>query len=85
MVDVLKTLNLDYVATMPGSTFRGLHESIVNYGNNTKPELLTCLHEEIAVGMAHGYAKVAGKPMGALLHGVVGLQHNHDISFLKVN
>ena len=75
MVDVLHGLKLDYVATMPGSTFRGLHESIINYGANKQPELLTCVHEEIAVGMAHGYAKVAGKPMGALLHGVVGLQH----------
>lgn len=75
MVDVLRSLPLDYVSTMPGSTFRGLHESIVNYGMNEGPELLTCLHEEIAVGMAHGYAKVAGKPMAALLHGVVGLQH----------
>jgi acetolactate synthase-1/2/3 large subunit len=74
-VDVLKSLPLDYIATMPGSTFRGLHESIINYGNNKAPELLTCLHEEIAVGMGHGYAKVANKPMGALLHGVVGLQH----------
>ena len=75
MVDVLHSLPLDYVATMPGSTFRGLHESIINYGQNKKPELLTCLHEEISVGMGHGYAKVAGKPMAALLHGVVGLQH----------
>ena len=75
MVDVLHGLKLDYVATMPGSTFRGLHESIINYGQNRQPELLTCVHEEIAVGMAHGYAKIAGKPIGALLHGVVGLQH----------
>ena len=75
MVDVLRTLPIEYVTTMPGSTFRGLHESIINYGMNEKPELLTCLHEEIAVGMGHGYAKVAGKPLAALLHGVVGLQH----------
>ncbi len=75
MVDVLKSLPLDYMTTMPGSTFRGLHESVINYGQNKKPELLTCLHEEIAVGMAHGYAKVTGKPMACLLHGVVGLQH----------
>ena len=75
MVDVLHSLPLDYIATMPGSTFRGLHESIINYGGNKKPELLTCLHEEIAVGMGHGYAKAANKPMAALLHGVVGLQH----------
>jgi acetolactate synthase I/II/III large subunit len=75
MVDVLKTLPLDYVATMPGSTFRGLHESLINYGMNKSPELIMCLHEEIACGMGHGYAKVAQKPMGALVHGVVGIQH----------
>jgi thiamine pyrophosphate-dependent acetolactate synthase large subunit-like protein len=75
MVDVIKTLELNYVATNPGASFRSLHESLVNYGGNTKPELLTCLHEESAVGMAHGYAKAAGKPMGVMVHGTVGLQH----------
>jgi thiamine pyrophosphate-dependent acetolactate synthase large subunit-like protein len=75
MVDVIKTLDLKYVATNPGASFRSLHESLVNYGGNTKPELLTCLHEESAVGMAHGYAKAAGKPMGVMVHGTVGLQH----------
>jgi acetolactate synthase I/II/III large subunit len=75
MVDVIKSLELEYIATNPGSSFRSLHESLVNYGGNTKPELLTCLHEESAVGMAHGYAKAAGKPMGVMVHGTVGLQH----------
>jgi acetolactate synthase I/II/III large subunit len=75
MVDVIKQLGIDYVAAMPGSTFRALHESIINYGGNQKPELLTCLHEEISVAMAHGYAKVAGKPMATMLHGPVGIQH----------
>src|SRR5688572_4575538 len=75
MVDVIKTLDFKYVATNPGSSFRSLHESLVNYGGNTKPELLTCLHEESAVGMAHGYAKASGKPMGVMVHGTVGLQH----------
>lgn len=75
MVDVLKTLDLDYIATLPGSSFRGLQESLINHGNNSKPEILTCLHEDTAVAMAHGYAKAAGKPMAALVHGVVGLQH----------
>jgi thiamine pyrophosphate-dependent acetolactate synthase large subunit-like protein len=75
MVDVIRSLDIDYIAVMPGSTFRGLHESIVNYGGNRKPEMLTCLHEEISVAMAHGYAKVAGKPMATMLHGPVGLQH----------
>lgn len=75
MVDVIKTLDIDYVGVMPGSTFRALHESIINYGNNTKPQLIACLHEEIAVSMAHGYAKVSGKPMLTFVHGVVGVQH----------
>jgi acetolactate synthase I/II/III large subunit len=75
MVDVIKSLNIDYLATNPGSSFRGLHESLVNYGGNTKPELLTCTHEEQAVAMAHGYFKVAGKPMAVACHGTVGIQH----------
>src|SRR5262249_13399522 len=76
MVDVCKTLDIDYIAACPGSTFRGLQESFINYGNNLKPEWLTCLHEEVSVGMAHGYAKVAGKPMAAMVHGTVGTQHS---------
>jgi len=75
MIDVIKTLDLEYMATNPASSFRSLHESLVNYGGNVKPELLTCMHEEAAVAMAHGYAKAAGKPMGAMVHGSVGLQH----------
>jgi len=75
MVDVLKTLDLDYLAMNCASSFRGLHEAIVNYGKNTKPEVLTCPHEEIAVHMAQGYAKIEGKPMAVICHGVVGLQH----------
>ena len=75
MVDVCKTLSLDYIASCPGSTFRGLQESFINYGQNKRPEWLTCLHEEVSVGMAHGYAKVAGKPMAAMVHGTVGTQH----------
>jgi thiamine pyrophosphate-dependent acetolactate synthase large subunit-like protein len=75
MVDVCKTLDLDYMASCPGSTFRAMQESFVNYGQNKRPEWLTCLHEEVSVGMAHGYAKVAGKPMAAIVHGTVGTQH----------
>ncbi len=68
MVDVIKTLGIDYVASLPAATFRGLQESLLNYGMNTKPEFILCLHEECAVAMAHGYAKVARKPMAALVH-----------------
>src|SRR5688572_26407926 len=75
MVDVIKTLNFEFIASNPGSSFRGIHESIINYGNNTKPEFITCLHEESSVAMAHGYFKAEGRPMAVLCHGTVGMQH----------
>lgn len=75
MVDVLKTLNIEYIACNPASSFRSLQESFINYGNNKNPEWLTCMHEESSVGMARGYFKIEGKPMAAVMHGVVGLQH----------
>jgi len=75
MVDVIKSLGIDYVCCNPGSSFRGLHESIINYGGNRGPEFITCCHEESAVAMAHGYAKIEGKPLLVMAHGTVGLQH----------
>jgi len=75
MVDVLKTIGFDYVTQTPASTFRGLHEAIINYGGNKAPELLSCVHEEIAVAMAHGYAKIENKPMAVMVQSTVGLQH----------
>lgn len=75
MVDVLKSLNFEYIFANPGSSFRGLQESFINHGKNTKPEWITCTHEEISVAMAHGYYKIEGKPILTLAHGTVGLQH----------
>ena len=75
MVDVIKSLGFEYVAANPGSSFRGIHESLINYGGNQNPELLTCCHEESSVAMAHGYFKIEGKPMMVMAHGTVGLQH----------
>src|SRR4051794_1258199 len=75
MVDVIKSLGIDYVASNPASSFRGLHESLLTYGGNKKPEFLTCLHEESSIGIAHGYVKITGKPLLVLCHGTVGLQH----------
>jgi acetolactate synthase-1/2/3 large subunit len=75
IVDLLKQYRIPYAALNPGASFRGLHDSLVNYGGNTLPEILLCQHEEIAVGMAHGYAKATGQPMAAILHDVVGLLH----------
>ncbi len=75
MVDVFKTLDIDYLTMNCASSFRGLHEAVLNHGNNVKPEIITCAHEEIAVAMGHGYAKMEGKPLAMICHGVVGLQH----------
>src|ERR1051326_1076067 len=75
MVDVIKTLGIEYCAANPGSSFRGLQESFINYGGNKSPEWLTCCHEESAAAMAHGYAKIEGKPIEFMAHGNVGLQH----------
>src|SRR3954470_21770564 len=75
MVDVIKSLDIDYVYANPASSYRGIHESLINYGKNTKPEFITCMHEESSVAMAHGYFKVTGKPQMVLCHGVVGLMH----------
>src|SRR5438552_2031020 len=75
MVDVIKTLDIKYLPSNCASSFRGIHESLINYGNNKMPEFLTCTHEESAVAMAHGYFKIEGKPMMALIHGDIGLQH----------
>src|SRR5215468_7085754 len=75
MVDVIKTLDIKYCPSNCASSYRALHESLINYGGNKSPEFLTCMHEESAVGLAHGYFKVAGKPLMTLCHGTVGLQH----------
>jgi len=74
---VLKDLGIEFVSSNPGSSFEGLQESIVNYGDppNVMPEFITALHEDAAVDMANGYGKAEGRPMCALLHGTIGLQH----------
>jgi acetolactate synthase-1/2/3 large subunit len=77
MVEVLRQLDIEFVASNPGSSFEGLQESIANHGNpaNHMPEFITALHEETSVDMANGYGKAEGKPMCALLHGTIGIQH----------
>ena len=75
MAELLSRLDLRYLALVPGSSYRGLHDSLVNYNGNRDPRLLVCLHEEHAVAIAHGYAKVTGRPMATALHSNVGLMH----------
>ncbi len=75
MALMLRELDLPYVALNPGASYRGLHDSLVNLLGNSAPQMLLCLHEEHAIAMAHGYAKVTGKPMGAIVHSNVGLMH----------
>jgi len=75
MLEVIKSLGIEYVTANPASSCRGLHESIVNYGSNKDPELLTCCHEESSTAMAHGFFKIEGKPIISMVHGTVGTQH----------
>jgi acetolactate synthase I/II/III large subunit len=72
---LLNGLGVDYVTLNPGATTRGIHESLVTYGGNKAPELITCCHEEVAVAMAEGYYLATGKPQATLVHNIVGLQH----------
>ena len=77
MVDVIRGLGMEYFAAVPGNTFMGLHEAVINYGMVTEPTLhpIVNMHEEASVAMAHGYAKIEGKPMACMVHTAVGLQH----------
>ncbi len=75
IADALSSLDIPYIALTPGASYRGLHDSIVNYLGNAKPQMLLCLHEEAAVAIAHGYAKVTGKAMVTAVHSNVGLMH----------
>jgi thiamine pyrophosphate-dependent acetolactate synthase large subunit-like protein len=72
---MLRALDIPYLALNPGASYRGLHDSIVNYLGNDRPQMLLCLHEESAVAIAHGYARAAGRMMGVVLHSNVGLMH----------
>jgi acetolactate synthase I/II/III large subunit len=75
IVDLFRHYQIPYAAFNPGASFRGIHDSLVNYLGNQSPSLLECTHEEISVAISHGYARATGKPMMAILHNVVGLQH----------
>ncbi|HZU89928.1 MAG TPA: thiamine pyrophosphate-binding protein [Stellaceae bacterium] len=72
---VLRELDIPYVALNPGASYRGLHDSLVNYLGNRRPRMLLCLHEESAVALAHGWAKVTERPMAVIVHSNVGLMH----------
>ncbi len=75
VVDLLAALDVPYLPMNPGSSFRGLHDSLVNHGGNPDPRLLLCLHEEVAVSMAHGWSKATGRLGVAAVHDLVGLMH----------
>jgi acetolactate synthase-1/2/3 large subunit len=74
IVDLMQTYGFRYVSMNPGASFRGLHDSLINYGGNS-PEMLVCQHEETAVQIAHGYTRATGEPMPVILHDLVGLLH----------
>ena len=75
VADTIRAIGIPWIAITPGASFRGLHDSLVNYLGNEAPRMLLCLHEENAVAIAHGWAKVAGTPMAVVVHSNVGLMH----------
>jgi thiamine pyrophosphate-dependent acetolactate synthase large subunit-like protein len=75
IAEVLRKCDVSYIAMVPGSSYRGLQDSLVNYLGNANPQMLVCLHEEHAVAIAHGYAKITGRAMAAGIHSNVGLMH----------
>ncbi|HBW36622.1 MAG TPA: hypothetical protein DEF89_15485 [Desulfosporosinus sp.] len=75
IVECLSQLEISYVAFNPGATFRGIRDSLVDREDSGTPEIIECLHEEISVAIAHGYTKTSGRPMGVLMHNIVGLMH----------
>jgi len=75
VAEMLRALDIPYIALTPGASFRGLHDSLVNHLGNERPQMLLCLHEEHAVALAHGWAKVTGKPLAVAVHANVGLFH----------
>jgi thiamine pyrophosphate-dependent acetolactate synthase large subunit-like protein len=75
VAETLRALDIPYISLNPGASYRGLHDSIVNFLGNAQPQMLLCLHEEAAVAIAHGYAKVTGRAMAAAVHSNVGLFH----------
>ena len=74
IVDILAEQDIEYIAMNPGASFRGVHDSLVNYSGG-QPQIIETLHEKVAVGIAHGYAKATGRPMGVFTHDLVGLMH----------
>ncbi len=75
VAETIRALDIPWIALTPGASYRGLHDSLVNYLGNENPRMLVCLHEENAVALAHGWAKVTGRPMAAAVHSNVGLFH----------
>ena len=75
VAETLRALDIPYIALNPGASYRGLHDSIVNHLGNENPSMLLCVHEDHAVGIAHGYGRATGEPMACILHSNVGLMH----------
>src|SRR5215207_2534515 len=75
VAEMLRRLDVEYVSLVPGSSYRGLHDSLVNFNGNQRPTMILCNHEEVAVALAHGYAKVRRRAMASIVHSNVGLMH----------
>jgi acetolactate synthase-1/2/3 large subunit len=75
VAELFGRLGHDYIFLTPGSSFRGVHDSLVNHTRNHRPQIILCPHEEMALAMAQGYSKATGRPSLVFLHDLVGVQH----------
>ncbi|MFY0691910.1 MAG: thiamine pyrophosphate-binding protein [Paracoccaceae bacterium] len=75
IAEALREQGFPFIALNPGASYRGLHDSLVNHLGNKTPEIITCMHEEHAVGIAQGYAKITDKALAVAVHSNVGLMH----------
>ncbi|MFM8556812.1 MAG: thiamine pyrophosphate-binding protein, partial [Betaproteobacteria bacterium] len=75
IAECLRAMRVPWLALNPGASYRGLHDSLVNHLGNEAPQMLLCLHEEVAIAIAQGYAKASSRMMGAIVHSNVGLMH----------
>jgi len=75
IVDLMRDFDFPFVPLNQGSSFRALHDPMANYGQDD-PQMMLCLHENMAIQIAHGYAKATGEPLAAIVHNLVGLLHS---------
>ncbi|WP_309086714.1 thiamine pyrophosphate-binding protein, partial [Chelativorans sp.] len=74
----MKAAGIDVLFANGGTDFPSIIEAFARAAESgiAMPEPLAIPHEGVAVGMAHGYYLMAGKPAGVIVHVNVGLANS---------